>query len=137
MTIEVKNRFNEIFEIEMDGWAYGIEKYPGEVFSGLVHAIVRELRFSFRTAIEHHYVFDVHALAAKLAKAAKFLVPEKELAFSILAQLPNPTKLDEDEQFVLAQIIDQVEQAYGGALDRLMIKWNHENKAAEERRKAA
>ena len=125
--MEVKDRFDEIFEIEMDGWCYGIEKYPGEVFAGLIHAVVKELAVSFKAAIEHNYAFDALKLARKVSKAAKYLVHEKEIAFSILAQFPNPVGLTEEGQFVMAQIIDQVEQEYGGALSRLQRKWNIEN----------
>lgn len=128
MSFEVKDHFNEIFDIETEGWCYGITCYPGEIFPGLVHAVIKELRPSFKRALEHNYVFDVHKLAARFAKAAKFLVPEKEIAFSIIAQLPNPASITEEEQFVMAQIIDQVESEYGGALDRLRRKWAHENK---------
>ena len=128
--MKVKDRYNEIFDIEMDGWCYGIEKYPGEIFAGLVHAIVRELRPSFKAAMEHLYAFDVIALSRKLSKAAKYLVHEKEIAFSILAQFPHPSAIPEESQFVMAQIIDQVEQEYGGALERLQRRWSYEKRKA-------
>ncbi|MGI6524219.1 MAG: hypothetical protein ACOX2O_02855 [Bdellovibrionota bacterium] len=121
---QVKNRFNEVFDIEMDGMCYGIEKYPGEIFPGLVHALIKELSISLKLAVENYYPFDIIALAKKMSKAAKYLVNEKEITFSILAYLPHPNTLDEDGQFTLAQIIDQVEQTYGGALERLQRKWS-------------
>ncbi|NLF25738.1 MAG: hypothetical protein GX589_08815 [Deltaproteobacteria bacterium] len=129
MSSQVRDRFGEVFEIEMSGWCYGIEKYPGEIFSGLVHAVIRELAPSFRAAIEHGYPFKVLDLASRISKSAKYLIHEKEIAFSILAQLPNPATLSgEDAQFTLAQVIDQVEQAYGGALERLQRKWHFDAK---------
>ena len=132
----IHDRFNEVFEIEMDGWCYGIEQYPGEIFPGLVHAIVKELAPSFKTAFEHNYVFDILALAEKFSRAAKYLVHAKEITFSILAQFPNPNTLNEEAQFAMAQVIDQVEQEHGGALSRLMRKWEHENAANSARRAA-
>jgi hypothetical protein len=126
--MDVLDRFDEVFEIEMDGWCYGVEQYPGEIFPGLIHAVIRELGPSFKAAFEHLYVFNILELSEKFAKAAKYLVHEKEITFSILAQFPNPAVLDEDGQFAMAQVIDQVEQHYGGALNRLMRKWNSENK---------
>ena len=48
----------------------------------------------------------------------------------IAQKLPNPSTLDEDSQFTVAQIIDQAEQAHGGALERLEKKWKLERKAA-------
>lgn len=136
--MEIIDRFDEIFAIEIEGWCYGIQNYPGEIFSGLIHAMVKELRPSLQAAIEHNVLFDILAISKKFSRAAKYLVHEKEIAFSILAQLPNPSDLDEDRQFIMAQIIDQVEQAYGGALDRLQRKWSYErSKKNEARDKAA
>lgn len=128
--LQVKDRFDEVFTIEMDGWCYGVQNYPGEIFPGLIHAVIKELAPSFRAAIEHNYVFDVLELSLKFSKAAKYLIHEKEIAYSILAQLPHPQTLNEDAQYVLAQIIDQAEQAYGDILDRMKKKWALEVKKA-------
>jgi len=128
--LEVKDRYDEIFGVEMEGWCYGIQNYPGEVFPALVHAVIRELAPSFKLAVEHNLAFDILELSKQFSKAAKYLIHEKEVTFSILARLPNPACLDEDGQFVLAQIIDQVEQSYGGAIERLQKKWAWEKKQA-------
>ena len=122
--------FEEIFKVEIDGWCYGIANYPGEVFPGLVHRVVKELAPSFKAAIDHGVVFDILDISLKLSRAAKYLVDEREICFSILAQLPNPASLNEEGQFTLAQIIDQAEQAHGGALERLEKKWKLEKKQA-------
>ena len=127
---ENKNSYEEIFKVELDGWCYGITNYPGEIFPGLVHRVVKELGPTFVAALEHNVIFDILDISMKLSKAAKYLVDEREICFSILAQFPHPTTLKEDGQFALAQVIDQVEQAYGGALDRLNKKWNIEKKHA-------
>lgn len=126
----VKDSFEEIFKVEIDGWCYGIANYPGEIFAGLIHRVVKELAGSFRAAIEHNVVFDILDLSLKLSRAAKYLVDEREVCFSILAQLPNPSDLGEEAQFTLAQIVDQAEQSYGGALERLEKKWRNEKKQA-------
>lgn len=128
--IEVKDRFDEIFTIELDAWCYGISTYPGEVFPGLIHRVVKELGLTFREAVRHNYAFDIIDTATKLSKAGKYLIDEKEITFAILAQLPNPLTLDEDQQYILANLIDQVEQTYGGALERLQRKWMHDKKQA-------
>ena len=124
--------YDEIFNIEMDGWCYGIQNYPGEIFAGLLHAVVKEISPAFKLAIQHNYVFNALELSAKLSKAAKYLVHEKEIAFSIVAQLPSPLDLSEDEQFVMAQIIDQVEQAYGGVIERLERKWSFDRRKQQK-----
>lgn len=133
--IRPKNRYNEIFDIEVEGWCYGVQNFPGEIFPGLIHAVLKELRPSFKAAVESDYVFNVIEISQRFSKAAKYLVHEKEIAFSILAQLPTPYEINEDGQFILAQLIDQVEQTHGGALDRMRKKWQH--LAEAEKKQAA
>ena len=121
--LPIKDHVDELFSIEVDGWCYGIQNYPGEIYPGLIHAVIRELAPSYRVAIEHNFPFDIVDVSKRISRAAKYLVHEKEVCFSILAQLPNPSTLNEDGQYILAQIIDQVEKKYGGALSRLQKKW--------------
>ncbi len=132
MSEEKTNTFQEIFQVEVDGWCYGIANYPGETFPGLVHRVIRELRNSIRGAIENKVIFDVLEMSMKFSRAAKYLIDEKEICFSILAQLPKPSTLDEECQYVLAQIIDQAEQAYGGVMERLERKWLLDSKEDQE-----
>lgn len=118
---------NEIFDIEMQGWCKGIELYPGEIFPGLVHSVIKELGPSIESVLKAGFAFNILALAQNFSRATKERVAEQEIAFSILAQLPNPKYLTEEGKFALAQVIDQVEQVYGGALSRLQKKWQHES----------
>ena len=120
---QVINRYDEVFQIEMDGWCFGITNYPGEVSPQVVHRIVRELASSFQAAIEHNVVFDIPDLAAKFSMAARCLVHEHEISFAIIAQLPNPATLREDQQCVLGLVIDKVEQKYPGALETFYKRW--------------
>ena len=133
--LTVKDRFDEVFDIEIDGWCYGIQHYPGEIFPGLVHAIVKELTPSFGEAISHNVVFNILEISAKMSRAAKYLVHEKEICMSIVARLPAPHQLNEDGQFVLAQIVDQADQEYGGVLEDLQRKWSQQRQ--NQVRKAA
>lgn len=119
----VINRYDEVFQIEMDGWCFGITNYPGEVSAQIVHRIVRELASSFQAAIAHNVVFDILDLSSKFSVAARCLVHEHEIAFAIMAQLPNPANLHEDQQVVLGMVIDKVEQKYPGALDTFYKRW--------------
>ena len=131
---KVKGAFDEIFSTELEGWCYGLANFPGEIFPAIVHRAVTELSTLFQNAVRNNFVFDLGESARKLSKAAKYLVPEKEIAFSILAHLPHPRECDEDGQYVIAMIIDQAETKYGGALERLERKWSketrHRNKQA-------
>jgi len=124
----IKDRYDEIFEVEVDGWCYGITNFPGEIFPGLVHRIIKELAPTLHEAVTHNFVFNVADVASRFEKATKYLVPQKEIAFSILMSLPHPSALNEDGQYVVAMLVDQVEQAYGGALERIQKKWAHERR---------
>lgn len=129
--LPIKNKYDEIFEVEIDGWCYGISNFPGEIHAAIVFRVIGELAPAFRTAVESNVIFDVLDVATRLSRAAKYLVHEKEIAFGILAHLPSPASIDEDGKFILAQLVDQVEQAYGGALERLQRKWMWEKQKAQ------
>ncbi len=119
----VLNRYDEVFQIEMDAWCFGITNYPGEVSPQVVHRIIRLLSSSFQTAVEHNVVFDILDLSAKISVAARCLVHDQEIAYSIIAQLPNPANLHEDQQCVLGMVIDKVEQKYPGVLETFYKRW--------------
>jgi hypothetical protein len=119
----VKNRYDEVFQIEIEGWCFGLTNYPGEISPQIVHRIIRELASGFQAAIEHNVVFDINDIAVQFSKAARFLVHEKEISFAIIAQLPNPGTLLEEQQCVLGLVIDKVEQVYPGALESFYKRW--------------
>lgn len=119
----VINRFDEVFQIEIDGWCFGITNYPGEVSAQIVHRIIRELSSSFQAAIEHNVVFDILDISMKLSMAARCLVQPQEIAYGIIAQLPNPANLHTDQQFVLGMVIDKVEREYPGVLETFYRRW--------------
>ena len=120
------NNFSEVFALEIDGWCYGISNYPGEIYPGLVHRIIREVKPAFDAAIANQHVFEVSDIASRLSKAAKYLISEKEIAFSIMSHLPNPMQLDERGKRTLAQIVNSAELKYSGALARLQRRWHLE-----------
>lgn len=126
----VKNRYDEVFSVEMEGWCYGLETYPGEVYPELVHRIIKELKESLERAIQHNVVFDIVDLSARFSKASKYLVSEKDLVFSLLAQLPLPNQLDEDGMYTLAAVVDKVDKVYEGTLEKLQKRWKKLNEAA-------
>jgi len=121
--IEQKDNYGEIFDIEVEGLCYALTNYPGEIFGELIESVIDELGPSIRMAVACNVNFDVMDVSARISKASKYLVDEKEIAFWILNCLPHPRALDEDGQFVLGQIIDQVDQTYGGALTVCETKW--------------
>ncbi|RIL09725.1 MAG: hypothetical protein DCC75_05915 [Proteobacteria bacterium] len=121
--MQVKDKYDEVFQIEMEGWAYGLANYPGEIFPELVFRVLRELEPSFIAAIEHHYAFNILEVSSNFSRSAKYLVHEMDIAFYILTLFPHPSRFKEEGQFTMASVIDQVEKAYGGALERMEKKW--------------
>ena len=106
--IPVRNKYEEVFRHELESYTEALENYPGEIFPELVFRTVRELESSFIEAIHNCYAFDVLTVARQIARAAKFLVHEKDIAFCILSVLPSPSKFEEDSQFILGQLVYQV-----------------------------
>lgn len=120
----VISRYDEVFKIEMDGWCFGITNYPGEISAPIIHRIVRELASSFQAAIEHNVVIDILQLAVKVSEATRCLVDPQEIALAMVAQLPNPAVLSEDQRCVLGMVIDKVDQTYSGALNSFYRRWD-------------
>ena len=118
-----KGDFHISFEIELDCWLYGVSNYPGEMHKGLIHSVLREMLILWQDAISSCYPFSITEVAHKFSKAAKYVIGEQEIAFCILALLPHPTQLSEEQQFTLGMIIDQVENSYGGAIERMEKRW--------------
>ena len=125
-----KKSYEEVFNIEIEGWCYGVSNYPGEIYPGLVHLIIKELAPTLKAVIDKGVIIDIVDISKRFSKAAKFLVHEKEITFSLLAQLPNPNLLSEEAQFTMAQSLDKVEQTYSGVLARLERRWVLERQAA-------
>jgi hypothetical protein len=132
----VREEYDEIFAIEIDCWCYGFLKFPGEISAPLVHRVLKELAPVLHSAIDHNYVFDAPETARLIGNATAHVVSEKEICFSLLAQLPLPQVLTEDAQFILAQVVDKAERVYPGAHERMEQRWRSHRKdlpAAEQR----
>lgn len=117
------DNFKEIFDTELAGWCYGLANYPGDMFDALAHRVISELKVLLVGALTNGYVFDMRAVVEELCKATKFLISEKEITFSILAQFPDPRELSEEAQYTMAMIIDQADQQYGDVVEKLNRKW--------------
>lgn len=120
----VKDRYDEVFQIELDGWCFGITNYPGELSPSIIHRIVRELAASLQAAIEHNVAFNILEISEKISIATRGRVHTKEIALAMIAQLPNPAILQEEQQCVLGVIIDTVDRQYTGALESFYRRWN-------------
>jgi hypothetical protein len=124
--------YSEIFALEIDSWCFGLSRYGGELTAALVHRVVEELAPVFRSAIDHCFVFDLLGTAKKINQAASNAVDQIEITLNILSQLPCPYALDEERQFVYAQIIDQAEKEYSGVLECFEKRWQKERDRTSE-----
>lgn len=88
----------ENFEIDIESWLYAIRHSKAKFDSEIVHALLREMSGSFSEAIKSSIVFDLVGLAEKLFNATGKVVCQKEIVFYLLANLPNPAPLN-DQQF--------------------------------------
>ncbi len=122
--------YDEIFAIEIECWCHGLRTFEGTITRGLVHRVIRDLAPVIRGAILHDHIFNLVETAEQLSQACKRVCDLREIAFSLLLQLPPPFDLEEGAQFILAQIIDQAEQAFGPVLLILEEEWRSRRPAA-------
>ena len=81
---------------------------------------------TFRAAIDNGYIFDIFDTAKKIHSACAGIVQEKQIVFAILANLPLAFELEEESQYILAQLIDQAETVYGGVVELMEQLWKRE-----------
>lgn len=152
-TFERDEKAGELFESAVDRCCRRLQEYRGEVYDGLVFRAINEgLTSALTEAVKQGVIFDILDVSNRLSKAAKYLVDERDITFHLLARLadPPPGESDlanlpaasgssssvpkrtgsqriaftEDEFFTFAQVLEQVEQSYGGALDFIGNIWN-------------
>ena len=58
MTLEVKGHYDEVFDIEIEGWCYGITHFPGEVTEALIYRVIKEITPAFCKAVDCFHIFD-------------------------------------------------------------------------------
>jgi hypothetical protein len=121
-----KTLYERVFPLELQSWYQAVTDFGGEVNEDFVYDVLELLYPSFKKALSLGMVFDVLEISLKLTKAAKYLVDERLIAFKILNSLPHPSKLSEDEQYALAQIIEIAEKQYKGTLAYMERKWQQE-----------
>ncbi|HMO18316.1 MAG TPA: hypothetical protein PKA63_06345 [Oligoflexia bacterium] len=119
----MNNSFEEIFNIELTCWCFGISHTSETVDHKVLHRIIKEFSSVFRESIENLYQFDILKTSRTLIEAGKCNATEQEIAFYILSYLPTPCELTKEQNEILQKIVQQVEDAHGGAFDRVMKKW--------------
>ncbi len=118
------NSFGEIFNVELECWCYGISHATEKVDHRVLHQVIKSFAPVIREAIENLYAFDILDTAKRLVRSGKCKpTEEKEIVFYLLSTLPTPRELTKEQNDVLIQIVNQVEDVYGGAFSRLEKKW--------------
>lgn len=125
-----KDGYDEIFSIEIECWCHGLKQFNGTITPGLMHRVISELAPIIRGAILHDHIFNLLEISEQLSQACKRVCDVREVAFSLLLQLPAPIGLEENAQFILAQIIDQAERTFGPVLFLLEEEWHKLRKAS-------
>lgn len=126
ITGEAGQRYASVYPIEIECWCFGISNFPGQLYPKLIHRVIKEMSPTFRAAIDNGYIFDVFDTAKKIYSASAGIVQEKQIVFAMLANLPLAFELEEESQYILAQIIDQVEVVYGGVVEQMEELWRRE-----------
>lgn len=124
------NSFSQIFEIELKCWCYGISHTTEKIDHRVLHQVIKSFAPVLREAVEHHYSFDILDTAKQLSKSGKCKsLEEKEVTFHLLSNLPTPADLSKEQIEVLMEIVQKVEDVYGGAFSRLEKKWKAVNRS--------
>ena len=118
-----KLSFSELFDIEIEGWCVGMKMNIKNLEPRAILQVIGELYTLFHAAIEKGYSFDILSVAEDFSAATEKKVNQKTIAFYILSLFPNPENLTAEQKKTMDQIIDQVEDAYGGAHERLLKRW--------------
>lgn len=121
----------EVFDVEIEGWCYGLRNYPGEVYTELVSSVLDEVSPCFKAALEIGLAFDVLKIAEKFVEATHYIVDHYTITKLICQKLPNPNKMDdEDELYVIAEILDKIEKQYVGIHIVMENFWNEQSSEA-------
>ena len=111
-----------VFRLDIDSWCYGLSRFSGNLTPKLIHALIREMSGSFLYAVENLYAFSVVRVAQRLHEVSENIVNEKELAFHIIACLPNPSILSPERFAVFEEIIEQVNRVYPDVVQKFQSR---------------
>lgn len=110
--------YDKIFPLEIESWCYGISRFPGALTPKIIHAVIREMSGTFLKAVQHQIAFNLLDVVARIQEASESIVNDRELTFYIIAQLPNPQKLNDSERATLDAIIARVQETYPDVVQR-------------------
>ena len=118
-----KERFIEEFNILIRGYCEGLKSFPGEVHDELVCTIVRDLKPIILESFAYSYEFNLIDITEEFCEAGMFRIEPKKVLGELLAMLPNPSKLNLEQQNLLDRILVHADDCVPGTLDRMNWEW--------------
>lgn len=116
--VEEQHCFHQEFERQLESWCFGLSVLNEEPLPEVVFKVCKEFSATLKEALGKGYAFDILRVAGRISKAAQNVVDTKQLVFSLMSYLPAPQALTPEAQVVFAVVIAQVEQTFGGAVER-------------------
>ena len=116
--------FEEVFEIELKCWCYGLERVDEVVDASVLHKVIKEFSPVLKEAIQNKYEFSIVDVATRFVTAAKCKQLLREIVYYLSSHLPAPFELKEEEKEILNKIISTAELKYQGINKRYSQKWS-------------
>ena len=120
----MSNSFEEVFEIELKCWCYGLERVDEAVDASVLHKVIKEFSPVLKEAVQREYEFSIVDVAMRFVTAAKCKNLLREIVYYIASHLPAPFELSETEKQTLQRIIITAERKYQGINKRYETKWS-------------
>lgn len=122
----------DIFDLEIQAWCYGLKNYPGEIYTDLVAAVLDEVAPCFKEALKSKLQISVIDIADKFVEASHYIVDHYTITKLICQKFPNPNDLadDMDELYLIANILDEIEGRYVGFHTVMENYWANNSQSA-------
>lgn len=122
----------DIFDLEIQAWCYGLKNFPGEIYTDLVAAVLDEVAPCFREALKSNLKINVVDIAEQFVEASHYIVDHYTITKLICQKFPNPNELSEDmdELYAIANILDEIEGQYVGFHTVMENFWSNPSKDA-------
>lgn len=105
--------YEELFAIEVKAWKYGVQENAADLTPELFKKVLSDMRDLFSSAIENNYKFELIETAEKFSEAAQKTLSAKEVAYTILANLPAGNDLEQEAMEVKETLINEYVDAFG------------------------
>ena len=115
------------FTLEITSWLQALQKFPSEISPKLVHGLIKEMSGTFLFAIKGNFAFSLIEIAERIDAISNSVVPKKEIVFSLIAHLPSPKIIDQNEKDTLLNIIGSTAKEYPEIVKRFEKKLSQDS----------